>query len=53
MADLGPEATAADAIALLPGILAKMDPGPLTERLTHAAYVARLAGLAGIEPESE
>jgi phage gp29-like protein len=50
---LAPEATAAEALALLPGLLAKMDAGPLAERLSKAAYVARLAGRAGIEPEAE
>lgn len=51
LAKLGPDATAADAIALLPGLLATLDADPLAERLTHLAYTARLAGAAGIEPE--
>ncbi|WP_295451935.1 DUF935 family protein [uncultured Thiodictyon sp.] len=51
MAALGPDATAADAIAMLPGLLARMDADPLAARLTQLAYTARLAGAAGIEPD--
>lgn len=51
MAALGPDATAANAIAMLPGLLARLDANPLAARLTQAAYAARLAGQAGIEPD--
>lgn len=51
MASLGPEATAAEAIALLPGLLAQLDADPLAARLSRLAYTGRLAGVAGIEPD--
>lgn len=42
--------TAEQFLARLPGLLETMDPTALAERLARAAYAARLAGQAGIEP---
>ena len=42
--------TAAQLIARLPEVMAKMNPDPLAARLTQAAFTAHLAGVAGIEP---
>lgn len=45
--------TAEQFLARLPALLADMDPAALTERLARAAFVARLAGHAGIEADGE
>lgn len=42
--------TAAQFIARLPSLLSKLNPVPLTKRLASAAFAARVAGEAGIEP---
>jgi phage gp29-like protein len=41
--------TAAEFLARLPALLAEMDPNAMAEGLTQAAFIARLAGLAGLE----
>ncbi|GHU27530.1 Mu-like prophage FluMu protein gp29 [Betaproteobacteria bacterium] len=41
--------TAAEFLARLPALLAQMDPSAMADRLTQAAFIARLAGLAGLE----
>ena len=43
--------TAAELLALLPGLLAEMDADPLAESLTRTAFAARLGAQAGIENE--
>lgn len=45
--------TAAQVIARLPALLAEMDSGPLTERLTRATYQARLAAQAGLNEDGQ
>lgn len=45
--------TAAELIARLPALLAQMDPDPLAERLTRAAFVARLVAAAGVNEDGE
>lgn len=52
MAALGPDATAADALALLPDLLGQMDADALAARLAALTTTAHLAGAAGIEPEA-
>lgn len=44
--------TAAELIARLPALLAKMDGTALAEALAKMAFTARLAGLAGIAPDA-
>lgn len=43
--------TAAELLALLPGLLAEMDADPLAESLARTAFAARLGAQAGIENE--
>lgn len=43
--------TAAELLALLPGLLAEMDADPLAASLTRTAFAARLGAQAGIENE--
>ena len=45
--------TAAQFIARLPALLAEMDTTPLTEKLTRAAFIARLAGLANLPMDND
>jgi hypothetical protein len=47
LARLGPDATAADALALLPEILPDLDPDALADLLTRATATARVGAAAG------
>lgn len=53
LAALGPEATAAEALAVLADVLPDADAELLRERLTQVSAIGRAAGAAGVAPEPE